>query len=287
MEYGHEIIDGLKSASIDIYNHVKSGEGLKLLKSENASGDGQIGLDIYADLAFRNILAKCESVSRVVSEEGDDMTKLREAPYSVALDPIDGSKSALVGIPCGAIFAVFEGVGGMADFTGKNVVSAGFFVFSINLELYISSENGVSQYIYDEAAATWNLEQNFTTIADKNTMSVNTGGMEYWTPLLKGAFADFSKDGGNQRWYASMVADVKRLLIEGGAFIYPANSKKGYENGHLRLIYEAIPMAYLVKKIGGAESDGTQSLLDIAPTELHQKVPVYLGAKGLLGKFTG
>ncbi|MGH1423058.1 MAG: hypothetical protein ACRBEQ_14695, partial [Hyphomonas sp.] len=145
MEYGHEIIDGLKAASIDIYNHVKSGEGLKVLKSANASGDGQIGLDIYADLAFRNILSKCESVSRVVSEEGDDMTKLREAPYSVALDPIDGSKSALVGIPCGAIFAVFENVDGMADFAGKNVVSAGFFVFSINLELYISAENGVSQ----------------------------------------------------------------------------------------------------------------------------------------------
>ncbi len=287
MEYGHEIIDGLKAASIDIYNHVKSGEGLKVLKSANASGDGQIGLDIYADLAFRNILSKCESVSRVVSEEGDDMTKLREAPYSVALDPIDGSKSALVGIPCGAIFAVFENVEGMTDFAGKNVVSAGFFVFSINLELYISAENGVSQYIYNEAAGSWNLGQKFTALADKNTMSVNTGGMEYWTPLLKDAFAAFSKDGGNQRWYASMVADMKRLLIEGGAFIYPANSKKGYENGHLRLIYEAIPMAYLVKKLGGADSDGTQSLLDVAPTELHQKVPVYLGAKGLLGKFTG
>ncbi len=287
MEYGHEIIDGLKAASIDIYNHVKSGEGLKVLKSANASGDGQIGLDIYADLAFRNILSKCESVSRVVSEEGDDMTKLREAPYSVALDPIDGSKSALVGIPCGAIFAVFENVDGMADFAGKNVVSAGFFVFSINLELYISAENGVSQYIYDDGADAWTLNQTFTTLAEKNTMSVNTGGMEYWTPLLKDAFAAFSKDGGNQRWYASMVADMKRLLIEGGAFIYPANSKKGYENGHLRLIYEAIPMAYLVKKLGGADSDGTQSLLDIAPTELHQKVPVYLGAKGLLGKFTG
>ena len=109
---------------------------------------GQIGLDIYADLAFRNILAKYDSVSRVVSEEGDDMTKLREAPYSVALDPIDGSKSALVGIPCGAIFAVFENVNSMADFTGKNVVSSGFFVFGINLELYISAENGVSQYIF-------------------------------------------------------------------------------------------------------------------------------------------
>ena len=110
MEHGHDIVNALKSASIEIYDHVKSGEGLKLLKSANASGDDQIGLDMFADGAFRERLSEVSSVSRVVSEEGDEMTKLRDAPYSVALDPIDGSKAALVGIPCGAIFAIFEGV---------------------------------------------------------------------------------------------------------------------------------------------------------------------------------
>lgn len=286
MEHGHDIVNALKSASIEIYDHVKSGEGLKLLKSANASGDDQIGLDMFADGAFRERLSEVSSVSRVVSEEGDEMTKLRDAPYSVALDPIDGSKAALVGIPCGAIFAIFEGVEGIADFAGKNLVSSGFFVFGINLEMYISAETGVSQYVYNDADASWQLQQTFSTLHDKQSLSVNSSGRPHWTDGLRDAFDDFCVNGGNQRWFASMVADVKRLIIEGGAFVYPGNKKPGYENGHLRLIYEAIPMAFLMKAMGGAESDGTQSLLDIAPTELHQKIPVFLGTNDLVAKFT-
>ena len=286
MDHGHEIVGALKAASLEIYDHVKSGEGLKVLKSANASGDDQIGLDMFADGAFRQRLSEVASVSRVVSEEGDDMDKLREAPYSVALDPIDGSKAALVGIPCGAIFAIFEGVEAIGDFAGKNLVSSGFFVFGINLEMYISAEKGVSQYVYDDASSTWELKQTFETLHDKSSLSVNASGRPHWHDSLKDVFDDFCESGGNQRWFASMVADVKRLLIEGGLFIYPGNKKPGYENGHLRLIYEAIPMAFLMQKMGGAESDGTRSLLDIAPSELHQKIPVFLGTKDLVAKFT-
>jgi len=286
MEHTHEIVGALKDASIEIYNHVKSGEGLKVLKSENASGDDQIGLDIFADLAFRKRLSEIPAVSRVVSEEGDDMTKLRDAEYSVALDPIDGSKSALVGIPCGAIFAVFKSIESLHDFKGDNVVSSGFFIFGLNLEMYITSPTGVTQYVFNEANSAWEEKKSFEKINEKNVISINSSGRPYWTPSMRDAFDSFAEAGCSQRWYASMVADVKRLIIEGGMFAYPGNTKKGYENGHLRLIYEAIPMAYMVKTLGGGESSGEQSLLDMAPTELHQKVPVFLGTKKLVDHFT-
>jgi fructose-1,6-bisphosphatase I len=286
MDTSHEIVGALKDASVEIYNHVKSGEGLKVLKSANMSGDDQIGLDIFADLAFRNRLKDISSVSRVVSEEGDDMTKLRDAQYSVALDPIDGSKSALVGIPCGAIFAVFQNVDSLHDFKGANVVSSGFFIFGINLEMYITTENGVTQFEYDEKSNSWTEKKTFSQVNEKNVMSINSSGRPYWTEGMRTAFDSFCESGCSQRWYASMVADVKRLIIEGGVFAYPGNTKPGYENGHLRLIYEAIPMAFVMKAMGGADSDGTQSLLDISPTELHQKVPVFLGTKKLVDHFT-
>ena len=84
------------------------------------------------------------------------------------------------------------------------------------------------------------------------------------------------------RWYASMVAEIKRLIIQGGIFIYPGDRREGYANGHLRLIYEAIPMAYLVHSLGGQSSNGDQSILDIKVSEAHQKTLVFLGNKDLI-----
>lgn len=282
MNINNEIIDALKEAAIEIYGHVKTGDGLKLLKSSNSSGDGQIGLDIFADRSFRTRLSKVASVSRVVSEEGDDMIKLRDAPFSVALDPIDGSKSALVGIPCGAIFAIFQSVESIQDFTGKNVVSSGFFVFGINLELFVSSTTGVTLFIYNESEARWQQRSEFNEVREKKMLSINASGRPSWSEALRSSYDSYIEQGGNQRWYASMVADVRRLIIEGGAFVYPSNSKPGYDRGHLRLIYEAIPMAYLINALSGAQSDGKNNILDLVPDELHEKVPVYLGTKQLV-----
>lgn len=282
MGIDNEIVDALKEAAIEIYSHVKSGDGLKLLKSSNASGDGQIGLDIFADRSFRNRLSEIASVSRVVSEEGDDMVKLRDAPYSVALDPIDGSKSALVGIPCGAIFAIFQSVETIQDFSGKNVVSSGFFVFGINLELFITSTTGVTLFIYDELEDCWRKKSEFGTIQQRSVLSINASARPSWSKELRTAYDSYIEKGGNLRWYASMVSDVKRLIVEGGAFAYPSNSKPGYDRGHLRLIYEAIPMAFLIDALSGAQSDGKSNILDLVPNELHEKVPVYLGTKELV-----
>ena len=286
MDNTEEIIDALQQASVEIYDHVKSGEGLKLLKSSNSSGDGQIGLDIFADNSFRERLSKLDSVSRVVSEEGDDLEKIRDAPFSIALDPIDGSKSALVGIPCGAIFAIFQSVETVQDFCGKNTVGAGFFVFGINLELYIATKSGVTLFEYDKEKSIWHRKNEYHSIAEKSIISINASARPNWSEGLRLAYDEIMLQGGNQRWYASMVSDVKRLIIEGGAFAYPSNSKLGYDRGHLRLIYEAIPMAFLVEALSGAQSDGEVGILDLIPNELHEKVPVYLGTKKLVSKLT-
>ena len=131
-------LDGIYAAlfatSEIIYAELKQGSGLKFATSSNESGDDQIELDVIADEAFFKTLSQDSNVRYVVSEERPGMSKISDGAYSIALDPLDGSKSALVGIPSGAIFGVWKNAEFAADFSGRNLISSGFFVFGMNLE---------------------------------------------------------------------------------------------------------------------------------------------------------
>jgi fructose-1,6-bisphosphatase I len=277
------IYSALFSASEAIYSELKKGAGLKFATSSNESGDDQIELDVIADEAFFNALSADGNVRYVVSEERPGLNKISDGPYSVALDPLDGSKSALVGIPSGAIFAVFERAEVASDFNGQNVVSSGFFVFGMNLEVYFADGDKVHKGIFD--GSDWSVMPIEGGLPSADVLAINGQNQKVWDIWLQRHYSDLldTKDGTakphNMRWYASMVSDMKRMVLQGGLFAYPSANIKGYEEGKLRLVYEAIPMSFLIHAMGGASTDGSQSILEMPVETLHQKTPVFIGEK--------
>lgn len=279
------IYAALFAASEVIYAELQKGSGLKFATSSNESGDDQIELDVIADEAFFAELKNDSNVRYVVSEERPGMSKLSDGRYSVALDPLDGSKSALVGIPSGAIFGVWKDAEVAEDFSGKNIISGGFFVFGMNLEAYFADGDKVYKGLFDQTNAAWTVMPIDGSLPSANVLSLNACNQAMWPKWMQDHYESLFKDSDgnpkphNMRWYASMVSDIKRLVLQGGMFAYPGANRKGYEQGHLRLVYEAIPMSFLIHAMGGASTNGDQSLLDAPVTTLHQKTPVFIGQK--------
>lgn len=277
------IYAALFAAAEEIYAELKKGVGLKFATSSNESGDDQIEMDVIADEAFFNALKQDGNVRYVVSEERPGLNKISDGPYSVALDPLDGSKSALVGIPSGAIFAIFKDAETAPDFSGKNIVSGGFFVFGMNLEVYFADGDKVYGGIFD--GSDWSVLPIEGGLPSAEVLAINAQNQTVWDDWLQRHYASlFDTKGGtvkpqNMRWYASMVADMKRMVLQGGLFAYPSANIKGYEEGKLRLVYEAIPMAFLIKAMGGSSTNGERSLLEVPVETLHQKTPVFVGEK--------
>lgn len=283
-----EIVRALLNASTSIYETLIRDDGLELASSDNASGDEQIGLDIIADNLFFDNLKDCADIKYVVSEERPSFTKISDSGLSVALDPLDGSKAALVGIPSGAIFGIYRDVTSQSDFNGKNIIASGFFVFGVHLEVFFTGETGVYNARFDPVEHQWGLIDIPTSLGEHPTFAVNAANIESWPVWFKNFFLEKCSAKSSLgkpyslRWYGSMVSEVKRLILQGGLFSYPEDSRNGYERGHLRLVYEAIPMAFLLQKIGGASSTGSRSILDEEVDEIHQKTPVHLGSASLI-----
>ena len=278
------IYAALFSASEVIYAELKKGSGLKFATSSNESGDDQIELDVIADEAFFNALKKDGHVKYVVSEERPGLNKISDGPYSVALDPLDGSKSALIGIPSGAIFGVFKDADVAADFSGKNIISGGFFVFGMNLEVYFADGDKGYKGIFDQDASTWDVVEIEGGLPSADVLAINAQNQTVWDEWLQKHYASLLETKGgkkphNMRWFASMVSDMKRMVLQGGLFAYPSANIKGYEDGKLRLVYEAIPMSFLIEAMGGASTNGDQSLLEMPVEQLHQKTAVFIGEK--------
>ncbi|WP_371398204.1 hypothetical protein [Fretibacter rubidus] len=276
------IYSGLFTAAENIYAHLKKGSGLHIVETSNDSGDAQIGLDVIADEAFFDSLKDDPNVRYVVSEERPGLSKISDGDYSIALDPLDGSKSALIGIPSGAIFGIFKSAETDVDFHGGNIVSGGFFVFGMNLEVYFADGDKVFKGLFDQATSQWTILPITAPLPISNVWSINGANMTVWDDWLQDHYAALSDATNGQtpiniRWFASMVSDIKRLVLQGGMFAYPRANRKGYEKGHLRLVYEAIPMSFLIHAMGGASSNGQQSLLKTPVKTLHEKTPVFIG----------
>lgn len=283
----YAICESLFTAAEKIYAELKAGSGLHFLDSVNETNDAQIGLDVFADQCFHEQLEGKTNVKFILSEEQPKLVSHGMGKYSVALDPLDGSKSALVGIPSGAIFGIFKDAGQIADFNGQQIVCGGFFVFGINLEVYFSIQGQAFQGVCAVETKEWEFKE-LPELPTYKMVAMNVSNKSKWNESLQQFYDDLmtvEDENGksfNMRWYASMVSEMKRLVLQGGLFAYPADSRKGYEKGHLRLVYEAIPMAYLLESIGGAGSDGKQSLLVKKVSELHEKTAVFFGERGLI-----
>lgn len=277
-----QILEALKLSAVEIHGLIRDGRGLHVLDDTNASGDRQIGLDVLADTCLVDRLSAVPGVGRIASEEHAAMLDANGGNVTVAIDPIDGSKAAMVGIPPGTIFAVVEQADRQAPIRGRDIVAAGFFVYGAALELYFADAGQVSAQRYDRAAREWRRMLLPDGVSAGQTLGLNPSNYPVWPVWMQRYYDGKINPAGDKgrptlRWYGSLVSDVKRLLLEGGVLANPERTEPGFEQGQLRLLYEALPMAYLVEALGGRSSDGERSLLDRQITSLHEKVPVFLG----------
>jgi len=214
--------------------------------------------------------------------------------YLLAFEPLDGSSNIDVNGTVGSIFSALRCAEGVSEPTAKDFLQpgteqacAGYAIYGATTMLVITFGHGVFGFTLDRELGEFILTHPHLRIpADTSEFAINTSNQRFWEPPVKryiseclaGASGPRAKDF-NMRWIASLVAEVHRILLRGGLFMYPKDSKDPERAGHLRLLYEANPMALLIEQAGGAASTGRGRILEVEPQELHQRTPVILGSK--------
>ncbi len=264
----------------------------------NVQGEAQKKLDVIANDVLLEANAWGGHLAGLASEEMEHSQPIPDVyprgNYLLLFDPLDGSSNIDVNVSVGTIFSVLrcpEGVTTPEDEhflqAGRDQVAAGYCVYGPATTLILTVGHGVHQFTLDREQGSFMLTQRGMTVPeDTKEFAINMSNQRHWEApmqryvddLLTGKEGPRGKDF-NMRWIASMVADVHRILTRGGVFIYPWDKKDPSKPGKLRLMYEANPMSMLVEQAGGAATNGRMRILDIAPDQLHQRVPVFLGSK--------
>lgn len=251
----------------------------------NESGDKQKALDVAAHDHFVAAL-RGMSVASILSEEAEEtITFDPNGRFDVAMDPIDGSGSIGIGAPLGMLFCVFPAG---QDFlrTGRDIIAAGYISFGHSVDMGFSVGNGVTIATLDINSGRFVVDEADAKIPKQtSTAAFNISYLRRWSSGIQNYIQDLlqGNDGPrgqnfNMRWIGAAVGDLHRILRRGGVFLYPADNRPGYENGFLRLAYEAFPIAYLIEQAGGAANNGTKPILDLAPTHPHDRVPLFFGS---------
>lgn len=254
----------------------------------NVHGEAVKRLDLFANEQLIHALSRSGSVCMIVSEESEGVIRLRHssAKYIVYMDPLDGSSNTDVNGSIGTIFSIFQRVShpgdepGNADLLqpGNRQVAAGFVLYGTTTKLLYTTGLGVSEFTLDASLGEFFLsEQEIRIPTSGDILSVNEGNRNSWSDSLR-RYWDHVRyvEPLTSRYIGSMVSDVHRTLVAGGVFMYPESVK--HPNGKLRLMYEANPMAMLVEQAGGTATTGTQRILDVEPSDIHQRCPVYVGS---------
>ena len=266
--------------------------------TENVQGEVQKKLDIIANEVLIEANEWGGHLAAMASEEMDSIyavpNRYPQGEYLLLFDPLDGSSNIDVNVSIGTIFSVLKKPEGNVavqetDFlqAGHSQVAAGYCVYGPQTTLVMTVGDGVAMFTLDREQGSFVLTQEHVQIpADTKEFAINMSNMRHWDEPVKqyideclaGKSGPRGKDF-NMRWVASMVADVHRILTRGGVFMYPWDKREPDKPGKLRLMYEANPMSWLVEQAGGAATNGEQRILDIQPTQLHQRVSVFLGSK--------
>ncbi|BCA54192.1 Fructose-1,6-bisphosphatase [Nitrospira sp. KM1] len=262
----------------------------------NVQGETVKKLDEIANEIFVRVLRQSGVVRALVSEEMEKPVVLSAAgegsPYLVLFDPLDGSSNTDVNMPLGSIFSVVlpgNGEGRVADADlmrrGVDQVAAGYLLFGSSTMLVVAAGNGVHGFTLDPWLGEYLLTHQNIKIPSKGTVyGANEGNYNKWPPGMRKYFDQLKLvDKAKRRPYSGrysgcLVADVHRILLVGGIYLYPGETEK--PEGKLRLLYEANPLALIVEQAGGAASTGTNRILDIEPVALHQRVPLIIGSRG-------
>ena len=250
----------------------------------NADGDTQKKLDVIADEIVLEVLREAGAAA-YLSEERDDAVPLDpDGGLIVACDPLDGSSTIGVNVSVGTIFSVLSAAGGALQ-PGRAQLAAGFFVYGPQTTLLLSTGSGTASFRMDEEGSFVMIVEDVSIPSQASEFAINASNRRHWpAPILRyvdGCLAGAEGPRGhdyNMRWVASLVAETWRIISRGGVFLYPADARKGYEAGRLRLVYEAAPVAMLVEQAGGRATDGVRDIMDITPDSLHQRIPLVFGA---------
>jgi len=260
--------------------------------STNTSGDVVKKLDVVANESFITSMKRSNVVQVMVSEENKEPVFLKDCHghYVACFDPLDGSSNIDANVSIGTIFAIYRRQNEKEEASVKDVllpgnklVAAGYCMYGSATVMVLSTGTGVNGFTLDPSSGEFVLTHPGLKVPKKkNIYSINEGYSKYWfEPVAKyvAKIKDPQDDKSiySARYVGSMVADVHRTLLYGGIFMYPADQRS--KEGKLRLLYEANPMAFIMEQAGGKATTGTQRILDIQPTEIHQRVPIFIGSK--------
>ena len=266
------------------------------LGSENIQGEVQKALDVITNEIFIESTQQSGYIAGMASEEMNDIIEVDEnnrqnGQYLLLFDPLDGSSNVNVNISVGTIFSILKSNNSqptLADFLqpGTNQICAGYALYGTSTMLVLTTGNGVNGFTLDNESGEFFLTHPHMKITeDTQEFAINMSNYRFWqAPIqhyidecLQGTEGERNKDF-NMRWVASMVAEIHRILIRGGVFMYPIDSKIKKNGGKLRLMYEANPMGFIVEQAGGLATTGKTRILEINPSQIHQRVPVMMGS---------
>ncbi len=268
----------------------------------NIQGEDQQKLDVYANRKFIDSVEAREITCGIASEEEDsfiafDSPQCRNGKYVILIDPLDGSSNIDVNVSVGTIFSIYKRVSPVGekaiieDFLqpGNQQVAAGYFIYGSSTMMVYTTGNGVNGFTFDPTIGSFFLSHPDMRIPEEGSIySVNEGNYPFFSQgvrdYLKNIKQNIPLEGKpyTGRYIGSMVSDLHRNMLKGGLYMYPGTTSK--PNGKLRLCYECNPMAYIMEQAGGVATDGNQRILDIVPTELHQRAPLFLGPKKMVAE---
>ncbi|RYF81412.1 MAG: class 1 fructose-bisphosphatase, partial [Chitinophagaceae bacterium] len=260
---------------------------------QNVQGEEQQKLDVVANVRFIRAFSNGGEVCTIISEENDEMiqTGNKNGRYIVAMDPLDGSSNIDVNVSIGTIFSIYRRLsdigtdGTLEDCLQKGVeqVAAGYIIYGSSTMLVYTTGNGVNGFTYEASLGEFFLSHpNITTPSNGKIYSVNEGGYNSFPDGVKN-YLKYCKDKTyTARYIGSLVADFHRNLLKGGIYIYPPTAAS--PNGKLRLMYEANSLAFIVEQAGGKASNGFKRIMEIEPTELHQRCPLFIGSHDMVSQ---
>jgi fructose-1,6-bisphosphatase I len=270
--------------------------------TNNIQGESQMKLDVYADEMFIKSLRARGEVCGVASEENEDFIIFNDAihsnsKYVVLIDPLDGSSNIDVNVSVGTIFSIYRRVtkpgtpATLEDFLqpGHQQVAAGYVVYGSSTMLVFTTGSGVNGFTLDPSIGVFLLSHpNMQFPADGHIYSVNEGNYVHFPNGVK-RYIKYCQELDpatnrpyTSRYIGSLVSDFHRNMLKGGIYIYPQGTKS--PNGKLRLLYECNPLAFIAEQAGGIATDGYNRIMDLQPTELHQRVPFFIGSRNMVEK---
>ena len=269
---------------------------------ENVQGEAQMKLDLFAHNTMKQALMSREEVAGFASEEEEnfiafDTERGRNAKYVILTDPLDGSSNIDVNVSVGTIFSIYRRVSPIGtpvtleDFMqpGNRQVAAGYIVYGSSTMLVYTTGHGVNGFTYDPSLGVFCLSHENIQIPQTGKIYSINEGQYLKFPMGVKKYLKYCQEEDKEtqrpytsRYIGSLVSDFHRNMLKGGIYIYP--SATNYPNGKLRLLYEGNPMAFLAEQAGGVASDGYNRILDIQPTTLHQRIPLFIGSREMVKK---